>query len=1069
MNQYKLKLNTFQMKHIYTLVILLFFGTQQVAFAQQQIKVTGVVIDGASSSQEAISGVSISTGGKAIGSTDRSGKFTITVPNNASIIFRSIGHKSVTVKVDNKTYLSVTMSPTSEMLGEVKVTSGYQQKTRATNTGSIVTISGKDIQGQPAGDVMSLLQGRVAGLNIQNNTGAPGFRGSVTIRGISNINVSGSGDAAFLTPTSPLYVIDGVPVDDNANFSYGFQQAGPGVSPASQIPPEDIEDIQVLKDAAATSLYGSRGAYGVILITTKRGNSKVPVVRYNGAAFMSAVPQLKAVIGGKDERLLRIAQIMRFDTSWNHALDLVNQTPFLSDSLNPYYNNSTDWQSYFYKPTYNQTHNLNVSGGDVKFNYKVAMGIYDEKGIHENTGYSRYNLNMNMIYNPTYKFKLLAQLNNSIQNQRMGSGNGLMNSGIADGGNSSSLLPAPSLYSSVNSVLGALNTDDDNKVLTTSAIVNVAYDFFKNFKVETTLNYTGTSSTKDNFSPAALNANQAQYYTYNDRATTLYNRNQMSYVFSLKEDGEDAHNFNFFAFNEIRSSFFKADAMLNDRVVNDQLRGPIVKQTSYLSSKGGTIGYTDTRAVAFSGNFAYDYKQKYVINFSYRADGLSTNGPDAGYVKNPAISAKWNFEKENFMKDKEWLDYGSFRLSYGSNITPNGSIYQSYGKYYGGDNYNNQKTVVTDLKFLPNRSLEPTRATTLNAGFDISVFNNRLTLNIDSYYKQNDNVFREKAISSSNSFENIASTEISNVNYGWEFQATARPLSATSPFKWTMSGSFAINREVLAALPDGLREMIYYDPGNQQDIYYRLGINSLSNYLFNTKGVYSTNAQVPVDPATGLPYRVGSNDILNYFKAGDPIFTDLDGNYVLDNYDRVIAGNSQPQITGGFTSLLQYKSWSFEVNTSFTLKRDIMNNTLASQFGAFTDPAIQYDPWKLVALPPISQLDYWKAVGDQATYGNPLDFVRARRLNPFRGNQTLFQEDGSYFKLNAVKVYYNFDQNWSRRYGMNRVSINGTVSNLFYITRYTGANPENVSALGKDSGGNYPLPKQFALGLNIEF
>jgi TonB-dependent SusC/RagA subfamily outer membrane receptor len=296
MNQYKLKLNTFQMKHIYTLVILLFFGTQQVAFAQQQIKVTGVVIDGASSSQEAISGVSISTGGKAIGSTDRSGKFTITVPNNASIIFRSIGHKSVTVKVDNKTYLSVTMSPTSEMLGEVKVTSGYQQKTRATNTGSIVTISGKDIQGQPAGDVMSLLQGRVAGLNIQNNTGAPGFRGSVTIRGISNINVSGSGDAAFLTPTSPLYVIDGVPVDDNANFSYGFQQAGPGVSPASQIPPEDIEDIQVLKDAAATSLYGSRGAYGVILITTKRGNSKVPVVRYNGAILnnRSSLPPITA-------------------------------------------------------------------------------------------------------------------------------------------------------------------------------------------------------------------------------------------------------------------------------------------------------------------------------------------------------------------------------------------------------------------------------------------------------------------------------------------------------------------------------------------------------------------------------------------------------------------------------------------------------------------------------------------------------------------------------------------------------------------------------------------------------
>jgi hypothetical protein len=775
------------------------------------------------------------------------------------------------------------------------------------------------------------------------------------------------------------------------------------------------------------------------------------------------VPKLRAVIGGRDERMMTIDQIMKYDTSYHHAIDMVNSTPFLSDSLNAYYNNSTDWQSFFYRPTYNQTHNLNISGGDVLFNYKALLGFYDENGIQENTGYSRYNLNMNMIYNPTVKFKLEAQLNNSIQKQRMGSGNGLLNSGVATGASSSSLLPAPSLYSSVNSVLGALSTDDDNKSINTSANVNVHYDLFRNFKVSTYLNYSGVTGTKDNFSPAALNDNQAIYYAYNERSNTLYNRTQAQYVFSIKEDGEEAHTFNLFGFSEIRSSFFKSDAVLSDRVVNDQLRGPLTKMTSYVSSKGGTTRYMDTRQVAFAGAFSYNYKTKYVLDFNYRLDGLSTNGPNAGYKKNPSIAVKWNFDRENFMEDVTWLDYGSIRLSYGTNITPNGNIYQAYGKYYGGSRYNNSNTVIPDLNFLPNLNLEPTTATTYNAGFDISLFRNRLTFTMDSYYKRNDNIFREKRLSSSNSYNYIGSTEISNVNYGWEFQATARPLRADSPFKWTLSGSFSINREVLAALPDGLREMIYADPTYGQDIYYRLGLNSLSNYLYNTKGVYSMDSDVPVDPVTGLPYRIGSNNVLNYFRGGDPIFTDLDGNYVLDEYDRVIAGNSQPMMTGGFFSLLQYKNWSIEVNTSFTLKRDILNNFLASQLASFGNPL------QMGARVPLSEFDYWTQSGDVSDYGNPLDFTRASIVNAFRYNQTRFQEDGSYFKLNAIKLYYNLNQGFTQRYGMNRVSVNFTAYNLGYITMYSGPNPENVTALGRDYPSNYPLPKQFAVGLNIEF
>ena len=191
------------MKYIKYIIVLLLFTMQDVAWAQQRITVTGTVYDASSGKRDPLSSVTILSNGLSIGSTDNNGKFSINVPNNATLVFRTIGYDNKTVKVENKTSLTVGLTSSSEKIAEVTVTSGYQTKSRTLNTGSAVTISGKDIQGQPAGDVMSLLQGKVAGLNIQNNTGAPGFRGSVTIRGISNINVTGNGNNAFLTPTSP--------------------------------------------------------------------------------------------------------------------------------------------------------------------------------------------------------------------------------------------------------------------------------------------------------------------------------------------------------------------------------------------------------------------------------------------------------------------------------------------------------------------------------------------------------------------------------------------------------------------------------------------------------------------------------------------------------------------------------------------------------------------------------------------------------------------------------------------------------------------------------------------------
>lgn len=1044
------------MRYLFILSALLLccFSTTTIA-QQKKILIQGTVID--KKEKVTIPGVNILSGSPlvSVGMTNEKGQFSVAVAPGEKLVFRYVGYTTVTENPDGKTKLTVYLSASASYLNETVVV-GYQTKSKILSTGSSVVITDKQIRDVPAGNVMELLQGKVAGLNIQNNNGMPGMRGTVNIRGLSNINISGTNDNAFLTPTSPLFVIDGVPIDDNSSYEYGFQQAGPGISPVSLIPTEDIERIEVLKDAQATSLYGSKGAYGVILITTKRGNSKVPIVSYTSKFFVNTVPQLRKTIGGKDERSLRIDQILRFDTSYYHGLGMINNSNMLSDSLNAYYNNSTDWQSYFYRSTYNQSHNVDVSGGDQLFNYKVNVGSYAENGILENTGFTRYNLNMNMQYQPSPRFKLFASINNALGKNSVGSGNGLLQTGVATGGSSSSLLPPPSQFSAVNDLLTSLKTENDNKTVNTVTTLDIQYEFIPGLRASTNFSYNFNTSTEDTFKPSALNQGGGGTSTYfNERRSTIYNRNMLSYFKTIN----DKHNFTAYVFNEVNMNKKKADKARMNGIVSDDIQGPF--GYNFYNSRGGTLNnFADTRSVAFAGAFTYNYDQKYVIDLTYRVDGTSTNGPDAGYSKNPSIGLRWNFFKENLFKDFNWLDYASIKGSFGKNINPNGTIYDVYGKYLSGNKYNNNPTVNIDKDIIPNTALMPTTTMQLNAGFEMGIYKDRLSFTFDTYYKQVDNIMRSKGVANINSFGSISTNETSLVNYGYEFSMRGRPLGESSKVNWTLSFNGAINKDVLTRLPNGDRELIYDD--GRQWILYRLGLNSLSNVLYNTSGVYANNASVPVDPLTGLRYRTAGGNPA-YFKAGDPYFTDLNGDYILDNNDLVVVGNSQPRFTGGIGSFVQYKGFSLNVNLSLTIGRDIINNALADRLQNYKDPTREG------AMVPINEYNAYVNPGDVAAFPNPYDFTRQAQVDPFRYNQTLFQEDGSYIKINDVTLSYNLNRDFTRRFGMNSFRIYGTAKNLHTFSNYSGPNPESVSALGRDSSGGYPNSRSYTLGLSVQF
>ncbi len=1035
------------------------------AFAQTKITVKGVVRD--KDSRALKGGVTISAGKplKSIASTDENGAFSVVVNSGTELVFTYIGfttvHKTV---LSSQSNLDISIGLKDNPMQEV-VIQGFKSKTRETSTGSSTVISGKVLQNVPVSNVIELLQGKVAGLNIQNNTGSPGGMGTINLRGLSSINISSDG---FLTPTSPLFVIDGVPVDVNTNFEYGFQGGGPGISPLALIPPEDIEQFDVLRDAAATSQYGSRGAYGVILVTTKRGQSKIPIVQYSSNFFMKTPPRLREIVGGKEERTSRIKAILAYDTSLLGAHSLINQTAFLSDSLNPFYNNATNWQDYYFANTYNEQHNLSILGGDAKFNYKTNMNYYQENGIVQNTGFKRYSLSMNALYNPTNSFRMMVNLSGQLGQKQNGSGVGLVQTGLAKDANTSSLLPPPSLFSANNDALASANVTNNNKTANISASLDLQYEPIKGIRFGNLMSYNFNSGTADRFTPSFLKNGTSESYSYNDHAYTIYDRATLSLVKTIGTK----NNLSGYLFNEINSYGFRANAIQSRQTPNDQITGPV--GYGWSASGGGTLNnINDTRQHGYGASISYNFDRKYVLDLNYRLDGLSTNGPSQGYSKNPSLSARWNFSKEKFFDKSYWLSYGSIRGSWGRNIKSTGNIFDVFGKYVVGPQYNNGSTVVIDYSTVPNTNFLPETKTESNLGLEFGLFNNAFEGTFDTYYRSIDNQVIPVALSNINGFGTLKSNAISLVNYGFEWSGTFRILKQSKGVSWTLSVNGALNRDVLTKLPNDLRQMqiTIKDNGGDVPIIYRIGRNSLSNLLYHTQGIYASTADVPVNIATGKRQQLGVGSG-NYFQGGDPRWTDVNGDYVIDDNDLLPIGNPVPKINGGINSLTSYKNFQLSINASYTLMRDLLNTSLAQMFQNYTDPT------SLKGQLPINNYNYWKPTGNGkpgssgtvgAIYPNPYDFRRAPTFQPFRTNQTLFLEDGSYWKISNIVVTYNVNPKSLRRFGMTSCRFSLSANNVYTFSKYSGPDPELVTQLGRDNSGGYPNARSYAAGISIQF
>lgn len=1064
--------------------VLLLFASGM-AMAQQKITIRGRVTD--AQSHSGIPGVSIVDMDlkKGIAVTDPNGNYTISIEANKTLLFRFIGYEDKSVKA-SKPEINLQLSPAEKFLKE-SVIVGYQTRSKETVTGAVSMINRKDLQDVPVTNLEQLLQGKVAGMNIQNISGAPGFGGSINIRGISQLNISGSGDEAFLSSSNPLLVIDNVPVDYDGGIDQSMLQPGAATGPLSLIPPEDIESIEVFKDAQAASLYGSRGANGVIVITTRRGNSAVPIINLNNSIFLNTPPQLRPVWGGSLERDFRTFTILNYSEYDFLAKFQLATAQFITDSLNGFYNNSTDWQGLFYQKTINSNNNLQISGGNPKMNYKANLGYQMNQGIIKNTGFNKYTANLQLNLQPTDRLRISGQLFGALGQKQRGNGGGLTGNG-AGNAFSSSLLPGPSHFLEFPELRAYLENVDDNNTVNIRSYVSVDYEVLKGLRLTSATSYDYYTDTRDRFNQAFSNNNQTMVYGFISRRGELNTRNGLAYNYSTNvSNSEMAHNVTATVFTE-------ANIKEREDHVRDMRNGP---SDFYWGPRGysprfypgnpwnngdghnvnGTSESATFHALSFAGVLSYNFRTKYNIDLSYRADGNSNSGTQSRYSINPSVGVRYNFTKEPMFRDMNFIDYGSIRASYGVNSRPASTRVNSLGYYNIFSDYNNMPAIGPNWDIMPNPFLQSEKAYQYNFGVEVSLFKGRLSMTYDTYFKEQYNILQNQVLSDITGYSNIQVNGGAIVNYGHEMVLIGRPITSSKPggFQWNVTLNGAIARSVITELPADM-QMSRYDDGRPFyiDLGRKVGRNPMSNYIFQTQGIYQYDTDVPVDPIRGVRYKTNRGNGPTYFQAGDPRWRDVNGDFFLDDRDdNVLSGNPEPMVTGGISSSWSYKNFSLSVFASYLMKRTIMNTAMTARLMKLTEPnRIDYsgDLGGSINIYDLDQLDYWKNPGDMAKYPNIYYVWRNGQIRPFRADQTLWEEDGSYFKINQITMAYTFrDFGFMKRVKLRSLRAYATAFNVAIFSGYSGPNPETVSQLGRDNINGYPAARTYTAGFTAEF
>lgn len=1048
---------------------------------------------------ELLAGITITEKGtKNFSQADSRGDFRIRIQGaQATLVFSAINIATKEVRVTAGQVLNISLAEKATELNDIVVI-GYATQRRRDLTGPVSSVNAGQIKDIPLSSAMQALQGRLAGVNISTTEGGPGAAVTIKIRGGGSITQD----------HTPLYVVDGIQMEDAL----------------SKISPQDIESVDVLKDAATTSIYGARGANGVVIITTKGGKPMKTVVAYNYFYGVNKLAKKFDVMNPKDfieynwEKTRNTladssAFTSQYGNNWGAGLDSIRNEPGI------------DWQDLtFGKNAPVQTHNVSVTGGDKATTFNISYTNNNEKSVMINSSYLRNLLNFRLDHTVSDKFKVGL---NFVYNDQVINGPGTSASGNVTNNR---------LRNSVKYRPFLVNSDDPNSsndaayfaqtnatgyyLINPIEFANASYR--RNRSINTTISsYLQYSFTKylSLRVTGGINKNDGKLNVFDDYITwnAISNSGGKPIINIINSNTTSINENAVLSFN---NSTFKSDFHRNNSInvllgqeiyqvssnseINQVRYFPVgitpEKAFSQLSLGSSTPLYpasTDakSRVVSFFTRVGYTYKNKYLATFNFRADGSSKFAPGHQWGYFPSASVAWRISNEGFFKPNNIVSDLKLRVSYGQ--AGNNrigdflylSLYRSNATPYS---LNNTLVPGYAINVLANPALKWESPVSRNIGLDASLFNNLFQVTLDAYMNDTRDLLINVPIAANSGFS-IQQQNVGSVrNSGLELQLSTAPFSKKD-FKWNINFNISANRNEilkLSSVSDRYFASSGWGPGN--DYLVQVGQSVGTIWGYEADGMYTLN-DFDYNPTNGayiLKKGVADNTAsVGMPSPGTKKLKDLTGDGIVNADDRTILGSAQPKFTGGLNNQLTYKRFDLSIFVNFVYGNKILNgdkvefsNAYAGSFSNLT--AIMNDRWRTIDAN--GKAVQWAiSVNNKALpAGAPPEVLAeinkdANIWQPIKGGNYLLLdswavEDGSFLRFNNITLGYNLPTETLLKKKISSLRIYCTVNNAGIITKYTGLDPEvstknsNYVTPGVDSSP-YPRSRTFIAGINVKF
>ncbi|MCI1731344.1 MAG: TonB-dependent receptor [Prevotella sp.] len=1056
---------------------------------QQTKKITGTVSD----SQGPIIGATVKVKGSSAGAiTDIDGNFVLNTPANATIEVSYIGYITRTIKLGNENNLKVTLSEDNHSLQEVVVV-GYGTMKKSDLAGASASLDEKTLKSAPMTNIDQSFQGRIAGVNAVMTSGAPGSAISVSIRGNATINAG----------ADPLYVVDGVifQSQSNSGASLGLGDAlGNGshstISPLSLLNPSDIVNIEVLKDASATAIYGAQGANGVVLITTKKGKAGEAKFTYSGS-----------VTASRQNKRLDILNLREFAEYYN---DMSAQgeisKPDKTYSDPSLLGKGTNWQDAIFQTAWQQEHQVSAEGGTDKINYFVSGSYTDQDGTIIGSDFNRYSFRVNLTaqLKKWFKLGLNATYSKTSESLKLAdSDEGLINYSLTtppdiqiyniDGGYSS---VSKEGFTNPNPIALAMLDDIllDRQSLNGSIFADITP--IKNLTWHVQLGYDIGASKAETYNPMVTLGtwvraqNQGRIQKNSNTYWSL--SNYLTYNMQFGKHGITA-----MLGQECWESNYDFTSIFNTNLPSDIVHNPALGSGTPQIGEG----WGSSAMASFFTRETYNYNDRYLATYTYRYDGSSNFGPNKRWAGFHSVALAWRFSNEKFIQDiaGDWLSNGKLRIGWGQ--TGNSNI----GGYKWGSAMSVMDTGLGTSyrpQNLKNLDIQWETQDQWNVGLDLGLLNNRVNFTVDWYKKESNNMLMQLILPSIMGTSGNVSSALAapygnygNIeNHGIEFALNTKPI-ISKDFEWDSDINVSINRNKLKSLA-GSTALLGY--GQWSDVVSRTtpGESLYGFYGYEVEGVYQNFEDILKSPVNTLQKnnpiitdangkKSWSTDPTKYSRSnttyvGDIKYKDVNGDGIIDEKDKTNIGSPLPKWTFGWNNTIRYKNFDLNLFINGNVGNKVANYLkmkLTHMNSPWTNQLAEVNKRARLTAADGNATGSWYDNIANVMVSNPDASLPRASINDPNDNDAFssrYIENGSYLRLKSVTLGYNFDKKLIQKIGLTNLRLTFNATNLFTITGYDGYDPEiglstaSANVFGLDNG-RYPSPTSFTFGLNASF